>query len=183
MDPHASTPGPDGLLCRGGCGVLLLPSSSPEPEHSCKDTLRALADALRDRSAAQEHEARMERLRWARTEHRLVARVNTVRAQARLHALRCRRRLHEYTLHAHDVMKHALGFYQVPGVTESTCLRAGAKAVQSVALVRQRAMQQEDNGIVHSDARPRTATDPMLSSRSSEGGPGPVSPVSSSDWT
>ncbi|CAL9696909.1 unnamed protein product [Knipowitschia caucasica] len=110
MDPRLDTESCGSPVCPGGCG-LPLSASRPE-EHCCVEALRALADALLDRSAAQEHQARMERLGWARREQRLMAQTSRAQSQVKLTEVQSQRRLHQYVLQAGAVVQQVLGLHQ-----------------------------------------------------------------------
>ncbi len=98
-------------VCRKGCGLLL----SGKGEHCCVDALRIVTDALEERSAFLEHEARMARLRWNRREQCLLAQVTTLQNEAQLAALKYQRRLHQYMLHVNSIAEQVTGFYKVGG--------------------------------------------------------------------
>ncbi|XP_034542358.1 PDZ domain-containing RING finger protein 4-like isoform X1 [Notolabrus celidotus] len=103
-----------GGVCQGGCGLKL----SGE-EHCCVDALRSVTDALEERSAILEHEARMSRLRWNRREQYLLAQVSTLQNEAQLAALQYQRRLHQYMLHISSIAEQVTGFYK--GDKSATC--------------------------------------------------------------
>ncbi len=79
------------------------------------DALRIVTDALEERSAFLEHEARMARLRWNRREQCLLAQVTTLQNEAQLAALKYQRRLHQYMLHVNSIAEQVTGFYKVGG--------------------------------------------------------------------
>ncbi|XP_061577053.1 E3 ubiquitin-protein ligase PDZRN3-like [Cololabis saira] len=105
-EPHT---GPRGgpSICQRGCGLPLAGSGSSispqEQQHCCVDALRALTDALEDRAAALQHQARMARLRWNRREQSLLTQVTALQSEARLAALQHQRRLHQYLLHINGI--------------------------------------------------------------------------------
>ncbi|KAF0040643.1 hypothetical protein F2P81_006541 [Scophthalmus maximus] len=92
-------------VCQRGCGLVV----SAGEEHCCVDALRSVTDALEERSAALEHDARMARLRWNRREQSLLAQVSALQDEARLAALRYQRRLHQYTLRVSGVAERIVG--------------------------------------------------------------------------
>ncbi|AWP08162.1 putative PDZ domain-containing RING finger protein 4-like [Scophthalmus maximus] len=95
--------------CKRGCGLVV----SAGEEHCCVDALRSVTDALEERSAALEHDARMARLRWNRREQSLLAQVSALQDEARLAALRYQRRLHQYTLRVSGVAERIVGHCKV----------------------------------------------------------------------
>lgn len=97
-------------VCQRGCGLLL---SGDGGEHCCVDALRTLTDALEERRAAVEHEARMARLRWNRREQVLLAQVSTLQSEAQLAALQYQRRLHQYMLHISSIAEQVIGYCKV----------------------------------------------------------------------
>lgn len=82
-------------------------------EHCCVDALRRVTDALEERSASLEHEARMARLRWNRREQFLLAQVSALQNEAQLSALKYQRRLHQYMLHINSIAEQVTGYYKV----------------------------------------------------------------------
>lgn len=103
-------------VCKKGCGLLLQGEDLGEGGHCCVDALRALADALEEKSATLEHEVRMEKLRWSRREQSLLARVSTVQQCAQLAAVKYERRLHQYKLHVNSLAEQLIGSSQVRSV-------------------------------------------------------------------
>lgn len=101
-DPHV------GPRCREGCGLVRLTE-----EHSCVETLRAFADALEERGARLEHEARMAELRWNRREQFLLAQVTALQSETQVAALRYQRRLHQFLLRTSSIAAQIGGFCQV----------------------------------------------------------------------
>lgn len=97
-----------GGVCQKGCGLQL-----PGEDHCCVDALRTVTDALEERSAALEHEARMARLRWNRREQSLLAKVSTLQNEAQLAALKYQRRLHQYMVHINSIAEQVIGYYKV----------------------------------------------------------------------
>ncbi|XP_040895144.1 PDZ domain-containing RING finger protein 4-like [Toxotes jaculatrix] len=97
-------------VCQRGCGLLL--SDINKGEHCCVDALRSVADALEERSATLEHEARMARLRWNRREQSLLAQVSTLQNEAQLTALKYQRRLHQYMLHINSIAEQVIGYFK-----------------------------------------------------------------------
>lgn len=100
---------PEIVLCVRGCGLPL----SGAGEHCCVDALRAVTDALEGRSAALQHQARMERLRWNRREQNLLGQVSRLQNEAQLAALRYQRRLHQYLLHISSIAEQVMDYCKV----------------------------------------------------------------------
>lgn len=100
-------------VCPRGCGLLLSGEDFSKGEHCCVDALRTVADALEERSATLEHEARMAMLRWNRREQFLLAQVSTLQSEARLAALQHQRRLHQYMLHVNNIAEQVTGHCKV----------------------------------------------------------------------
>lgn len=102
-------------VCQRGCGLLLSLSGedTSQGEHCCVDALRTVADALEERSATLEHEARMARLRWNRREQLLLAQVSTLQNEAQLAALKYQRRLHQHMLHVNSIAEQVVGYCTV----------------------------------------------------------------------
>ncbi|KAG7523433.1 PDZ domain-containing RING finger protein 4-like isoform X1 [Solea senegalensis] len=101
----------EGACCQRGCGLPLSSEDSNKVEqHCCVDALRAVTDALEEKSAALEHESRMARLRWNRREQFLLAQVSALQNEAQLAALRYQRRLHQYTLHINGIAEQLVGY-------------------------------------------------------------------------
>ncbi|CAK6950883.1 PDZ domain-containing RING finger protein 4-like [Scomber scombrus] len=94
-----------GGVCQKGCGLQL-----PGEDHCCVDALRTVTDALEERSATLEHEARMARLRWNRREQSLLAKVSTLQNEAQLAALKYQRRLHQYMVHINSIAEQVIGY-------------------------------------------------------------------------
>ncbi|GLD58946.1 PDZ domain-containing RING finger protein 4-like isoform X1, partial [Lates japonicus] len=99
-------------VCQRGCGLLLSGEDLNKGGHCCVDALRTVTDALEERSAALEHEARMARLRWNRREQVLLAQVSTLQNEAQLAALKYQRRLHQYMLHINSIAEQVIGYYK-----------------------------------------------------------------------
>ncbi|XP_031696537.1 E3 ubiquitin-protein ligase PDZRN3-B-like [Anarrhichthys ocellatus] len=99
-------------VCQRGCRLLLSGEDFDKGDHRCVDALRAVTDALEERSAALEHETRMARLRWNRREQSLLAQVSTLQNEAQLSALRYQRRLHQYMLHINSIAEQVAGYYK-----------------------------------------------------------------------
>lgn len=100
-------------VCQRGCGLLLSAEDGDGGEHCCVDALRTVTDALEERRAAVEHEARMARLRWNRREQVLLAQVSTLQSEAQLAALQYQRRLHQYMLHISSIAEQVIGYCKV----------------------------------------------------------------------
>ncbi|KAK2842511.1 hypothetical protein Q5P01_012711 [Channa striata] len=99
----------DARVCERGCG-LLLSAEDRGQRHRCVDALRAVTDALEERSAALQHEARMAKLRWSRREQFLLNQVSTLQNEAQLAALRYQRRLHQHMLHISSIAEQVTGY-------------------------------------------------------------------------
>lgn len=111
-------------VCQRGCRLLLSGEDFDKGDHRCVDALRAVTDALEERSAALEHETRMARLRWNRREQSLLAQVSTLQNEAQLSALRYQRRLHQYMLHINSIAEQVAGYYKVRGMCLTRALGA-----------------------------------------------------------
>ncbi|XP_037834207.1 E3 ubiquitin-protein ligase PDZRN3-B-like [Kryptolebias marmoratus] len=107
MEPQGQ-PNPAQGLCQKGCGLPLLCAE----EHRCVEALRARTAALEERGAALERGARVQRLRWNRTERTLLAQVTTLQNEAQLAALKYQRRLDQYLLHINSIAKQIVGYCQ-----------------------------------------------------------------------
>ncbi|XP_070687153.1 PDZ domain-containing RING finger protein 4-like [Pempheris klunzingeri] len=101
-----------GGVCQKGCGLLLPGEDLGTAQHCCVDALRTVTDALEERGAALEHEARMARLRWNRREQSLLAQVATLQNEAQLAALRYQRRLHQYMVHINSIAEQVTGYHK-----------------------------------------------------------------------
>ncbi|XP_055365813.1 uncharacterized protein LOC129604257, partial [Betta splendens] len=99
-------------VCRRGCGLPLSAEDAGARGHRCVDALRALSDALEERSATLEHDLRMSRLRWNRREQSLLTKVSSLQNEARLAALRHQRRLHQYVLRVGGLAEQVVGYCQ-----------------------------------------------------------------------
>lgn len=106
-------------VCQKGCGLLLSREDMDKGGHCCVDALRALTDALEEKNAALEHDARMASLRWTRREQSLLAKVSTLQQGAQLTALKYKRRLHQYKLHINSIAEQLIGYYKVRAVISS----------------------------------------------------------------
>ena len=100
-------------ICQRGCGLPLPHEDIAQEDHSCLDALRTLNDALQERSASTEHESRMERLRWGRREHTLLAQVSFLQSEAELAALKYQRKLHQYMLNINNIAEQVTKYYKV----------------------------------------------------------------------
>lgn len=96
-------------VCPEGCGLPLLTADA----HSCVEALRARAAALEERRAALERGARMDRLRWRRTERTLLAQVTALQHEAQLAALEYQRRLDRYLVHINSIAQQITSHCQV----------------------------------------------------------------------
>lgn len=105
-----------GGVCQKGCGLQLSTEDVSKGDHCCVDALRTATDALEERSATLEHEARMARLRWNRREQSLLAKVSTLQNEAQLAALKYQRRLHQYMVHINSIAEQVIGYYKVRGM-------------------------------------------------------------------
>eukprot|EP00064_Thunnus_orientalis_P007188 superscaffoldBa00000784_g7207 len=101
-----------GGVCQKGCGLQLSDEDIGKGDHCCVDALRTVTDALEERSATLEHEARMARLRWNRREQSLLAKVSTLQNEAQLAALKYQRRLHQYMVHINSIAEQVIGYYK-----------------------------------------------------------------------
>ncbi|KAM7414916.1 hypothetical protein PAMA_019638 [Pampus argenteus] len=102
-----------GAVCQKGCGLQLQLQSRGdvgEADHCCVEALRALTDALEERSATLEHEARMARLRWNRREQFLLAKMSALHNEAQLAALKYQRRLHQHMVHINSITEQVTGY-------------------------------------------------------------------------
>lgn len=114
-------------VCQRGCGLPLSGEDAGKPgEHCCVDALRTVTDALEERSATLEHEARMARLRWNRREQSLLAQVSTLQNEAQLAALKYQRRLHQYMLHINNIAEQVTGYCKV---IHLLCARGATAAI------------------------------------------------------
>lgn len=96
-------------VCQEGCGLPLLSADA----HSCVEALRARTAALEERRAALERGARMDRLRWRRTERTLLAQVTTLQHEAQRAALEHQRKLEQHLVHVQSITQQIVGYCQV----------------------------------------------------------------------
>ncbi|KAL0968767.1 hypothetical protein UPYG_G00271430 [Umbra pygmaea] len=108
-------------ICQKGCGLVLSHNQVIQGDHCCLDALRMLNDALQERSANLEHEARMERLRWGRREQFLLAQVSSLQSEAQLTALKYQRKLHQYMLNINYIDEHLIGHYKSDSKPSEVC--------------------------------------------------------------
>ncbi|KAM7396981.1 hypothetical protein PAMP_019980 [Pampus punctatissimus] len=99
-------------VCQKGCGLQLSRGDISEADHCCVEALRTVTDALEERSATLEHEARMARLRWNRREQFLLAKMSALQNEAQLAALKYQRRLHQHMVHINSIAEQVTGYYK-----------------------------------------------------------------------
>lgn len=103
-------------VCQRGCGLpLSAEDAAGTGEHRCVDALRALSDALGERSAALERDLRVARLRWNRREQSLLTKVSALQNEAQLAAVKYQGRLHRYMLRISGIAEQVVGYCQVRG--------------------------------------------------------------------
>ncbi|KAJ8249927.1 hypothetical protein COCON_G00231430 [Conger conger] len=92
-----------GGFCQKGCGLAL--RRQAQGEHSCINALRAQNRVLQVKTTKLEQEAEKQRLQFGVRERLLLARVSSLRNEARLKALSYQNRLRHFVVHINNITK------------------------------------------------------------------------------